>query len=219
MTDAAILKNTITTTAIKKRNLLSIWVCIGFVSICLFTQLTNGMEWASLDIAKTQQGEIWRLITGHLTHLDWEHFSMNMAAIILSIMVFYNDVKTSHWVNSFVFISLFSSLCMCFGYVEYERYVGFSDVIHGWILLGAASIAYKEPKLAAAIFILLWLKIIEENLDLKFFTSYVMAGNVAHESHIYGSIGGVIFSLLFIKSFRDKICNLLTKNKSDPDSY
>ena len=192
----------------------SAYLGIGFVGICLLIQLTSGIEWASLDIGQTKQGQLWRLITGHLTHLDWEHYFLNMAAIILSLVVFHHDVKPSHWVGSFLFISFFSSLCMTFGYAEYDRYVGFSDIIHGWILLGAASIVHKEPKLTAAIFVLFWLKIIEENMDMDFFTSYAVTGNVAHESHVYGAIAGILFSLIFVKDFRNKIFSLLNKKKA-----
>ncbi len=191
---------------------------IGFVSLCLLIQLTSGMEWASLDINQTKQGQVWRLVTGHLTHLDWEHYFLNMAAIILSLVVFHHDVKPSHWIGSFLFISVFSSICMTFGYSGYQRYVGFSDVIHGWILLGAASIAHKEPKLTLAIFVLFWLKIVEENMDMHFFTSFAVTGNVAHESHIYGAIGGILFSLIFVKGFRDRISMLFNKNSIEEKS-
>ena len=198
-------------TITKNSWLISLTIGLGFIGLSLISQLTSGIEWASLDIAQTREGQIWRLITGHLTHLDWEHYFLNMAAITLSLVVFHNDIKPSHWIGSFLFISIFSSLCMVFGFSEYDRYVGFSDVIHGWILLGAASIAHKEPKLTAAIFVLFWLKIIEENMDFHFFTSFAVTGNVAYESHIYGAIGGVLFSLIFVKAFRGRVMQLFGK--------
>lgn len=189
--------------------------CLGFIIVCIAIQMTSGMEWASLEIEATRQGQLWRLVTGHLTHLDRDHFLMNMAGLSLCIIVFHDDVKPLHWIASFLFISIFSSIGMCYVYAEFDRYVGFSDVLHGWILLGAASIAHKEPKLAAAIFILFWLKILEENLKLPFFTSYGITGNVAKESHIYGSIGGMVYSLMFMPDFRKALSGPFIKNKPD----
>jgi membrane associated rhomboid family serine protease len=50
--------------------------------------------------------------------------------------------------------------------------------------------------------VLFWAKILEENIQLPFFTSMGMNGNVAKESHIYGAIGGILYSLVFIPGFR-----------------
>ena len=184
-------------------------LCVGFFLAGLAIHLTAGMEWASLDLNATRSGEVWRLITGHLTHLDWHHFYLNMAALTLSIVVFHRDVLLRDWIGSFFFVSIFSSLGMCYVYAEFDRYVGFSDVIHGWILLGAASIAHREPKLATAIFVLFWLKIVEEHYQFDFFTSYGLEVNIAKESHIYGALGGILYSLLFIPSFRGAVKKLL----------
>lgn len=192
----------------------AILLCLGFIATSLAIQLTSGMEWASLDIEATRHGQLWRLVTGHLVHLDWNHFAMNMAGLSLCVIVFNQDVRPLQWVTSFLFIAILSSLGMCYIHAEFDRYVGFSDVLHGWILLGAACIAHKEPKLAIAIFILFWLKIIEENMELPFFTSYGVTGHVAKESHIYGSIGGTLYALVFVESFRKTLSGLFQNKQA-----
>lgn len=182
---------------IKRHYALLALICLGFVITSALLQHYNGISWASMGKTPIQDGEYWRLLTGHLIHMNWHHYVMNMIGLALCMVVFRDDLPSWHWLTSFVFIALFSSACMFFTYFSYERYLGFSDVLHGWIILGALSIAHKEPKLSAAIFILFWIKVLEENMQHPFFTSYNMTGNVATESHIYGAIGGVIYALLF----------------------
>jgi rhomboid family GlyGly-CTERM serine protease len=178
---------------------------LGFWLICALIQYFNLGDWASLDIGKTRQGELWRMLSGHFVHLDWQHYTMNMVGLSLCIAVFYKDLSAKHWFFSAIFIAIFSSSGLLFIYDGLSRYVGFSDVLHGWILVGTIAIFHKEPKLSIIVFVLFWLKILEENLNLQFFTSYGVSGHVAKESHILGAVGGMIYGVLFIPSFRQAL--------------
>jgi len=182
----------------------SLFLAYFFLTIVsLIIQLTDGVSWASLSVVDIKHGQLWRIITAHLTHYDWQHFAMNMIGMALCMLVFRDDLSGRHWLLSFVFISAFSSLGLLSVYDEYQRYAGFSDVLHGWILLGALAISPREPKLALVIFILFWLKIIEENSGLTFFTSASMdSGNIATNSHIFGAIGGIFYALTFLPPVR-----------------
>lgn len=168
--------------------------------LSLIFQISHGISWASLSVIDVNHGQYWRLLTAHLTHFDWPHFSMNMIGMGLCMLVYNDSVCAKHWLASFVFISLFSSIGLLIIYDEQQRYAGFSDVLHGWILLGALAIANKERKLTIAIFVLFWLKILEENSGLTFFTSASMSTeNIATQSHIFGALGGMFYAFLFIK--------------------
>ena len=140
-----------------------------FCISCALLQYFDGLRHFSLHVGSILAGEHWRLITGHLTHLDWQHYGMNMIGLGLCLAVYYRDVRLRHWLLSFLFISLFSSIGLTVLFDNHYRYVGFSDVLHGWILLGAVAIFHKEPKFTLMVFVLFWLKIIEENLNLNFF--------------------------------------------------
>ncbi|QEM67307.1 rhombosortase [Geobacter sp. FeAm09] len=43
-------------------------------------------RWA-LDIARTRQGEWWRLISGHLVHLNWQHYWYDLLALGLVLIL------------------------------------------------------------------------------------------------------------------------------------
>lgn len=183
-----------------KYQLLGIFIAyLSLFSISLILQLNDGATWASLSSTSIKNGEYWRLISAHLTHLDWHHFYMNIIGMGLCLLVFRHDLTAKHWLASFLFISLFSSLGLLSIYDEYQRYVGFSDVLHGWILLGAISIIARESKLSLAIFILFWIKLIEENSGLQFFTNTGMdQTTIATESHLFGALGGMLYGALFL---------------------
>jgi rhomboid family GlyGly-CTERM serine protease len=202
------------TPEIKKHYWRLALVCSAFLAIAAVLQASSGVEWASLNFREVLNGQLWRLVTGHLIHTDWQHYAMNMVGLSLCIVVFRDDLSAKHWPWSFIFISLFSSLTMLFTAVPYDRYLGFSDVLHGWILLGAMAIAHKEPRFTLLIFVLFWIKILEEQYQLAFFTSYGVSGNVAKESHIYGAIGGLLYAVMFIPSFRLVLRQLITRKKS-----
>lgn len=43
-------------------------------------------RWA-LDIARTRQGEWWRLVSGHLVHLNWQHYWYDLLALGLVLIL------------------------------------------------------------------------------------------------------------------------------------
>lgn len=186
-------------TEIKSQLIATLTIYLPLLSICLLLQSVSAQPWASLNLPTVLQGEIWRLLTAHLIHLDWEHFAMNMIGMGLCMLAFQSHIKPVHWLASFCVIAVFSSLCLLSTYDINQRYMGFSDVLHGWILLGAISIARSEFKLSLAIFVLFWIKIIEENSGLAFFTSGSMElENIATDSHLYGAIGGMLYGFAWL---------------------
>lgn len=186
---------------IKQETMTLILIPVSFIIICGLIQWFDVNGWASLQVHATLEGQWWRIITGHLAHFDWPHYAMNMMGLSLCVAVFYKDILWHHWLLSFISLSFFSSIGLIIISPINYSYVGFSDVLHGWIMMGCIAMYQKEKKLALTVFILFWLKIIEENLNLPFFTSFGVSGNVAKESHILGSVAGILYGLLAFKPF------------------
>ncbi len=190
---------------IKHERLTLMTIPLAFIVVCGLIQWLNQNDWASLHIQTTLSGEWWRIVTGHLVHFDWQHYVMNMTGLSLCVAVFYQDMTWYHWPVSALCLSIFSSIGLLILYPLNHSYVGFSDVLHGWIMLGAIAIYTQEKKLALTVFCLFWLKIIEENLNLPFFTSFGLeGGSVAKESHILGAVGGILYAMVIFKPFRQQ---------------
>ncbi|HEY5807470.1 MAG TPA: rhombosortase, partial [Povalibacter sp.] len=86
------------------------------------------------------QGEVWRLITGHLVHGTLAHLLLNVAGAGLIAGLFPRDYTLRQW----LIVLLASIAAIDAGFVLFEPqlqwYVGLSGVLHG--LLAAGSVAW-----------------------------------------------------------------------------
>ena len=181
--------------------------------LCFALQFFDTSALMQLSLSKINNGEIWRLLTAHFIHINWQHFLMNMLGAGLCLAVFRDDVPPLHWVYSAVLLSLFSSIGLYFIYDDGQTYVGFSDVLHGWIAIGVFSMLPKETKLAAAMLTFCLFKVFYENFFDSPSSDMLEGSRVATESHLLGCIGGGVFSLSFNTELRHFLLALLTKQK------
>lgn len=172
-----------------------ILLVIFFVLLCALLQTFNGTNWASLYVGEPLSHTKWRLITAHLVHLDWHHYIMNMIGLGLCVAVYVKEVSAKHWYLSFVVLSLCSSIGLIYWPLDYDIYVGFSDVLHGWILIGATTLFKTDKKIAAIIYVLFISKLIQENMGMMFLGNTDMEANMSTESHILGSSAGTLYAL------------------------
>jgi rhomboid family GlyGly-CTERM serine protease len=175
------------------------WQLVSFFTVlflfCCILQLNNLQDYTAFDIAAIENGQYWRIISGHFAHYDWQHFAMNMAGAALCLVVFAEDIKPIHWPLSTLAISLFSSLAMFYDNFGLNGYVGFSDVLHGWVVLGAIGIMQKQRWLGLTVLAFTLAKLVYE-----FYYGALSQDNlaipVATESHIYGAIAGLLYGIL-----------------------
>ncbi len=177
-----------------------------FVLLCALCQLTGGISWASLTHTTFTHHEYWRLLTAHMIHSSWGHYGFNMAGAGLCLLVFRHDIKLKDWVLSALLISLFSSLCMLFFHTFEGRYLGFSDTLYGWILLGILAILPKERLLGLALLVLLVGRIAYEYIfPGSPFDAILGGAKVAKASHLFGLLGGVLYAFVFFRYYRVKL--------------
>lgn len=174
-----------------------------FVFFCFLTQITNGISWASLTSNALNANEYWRLITGHFVHYSWEHLGFNIAGAGLCLLVFRKDLPSKHWLISALLISLFSSLCMLFFHTFSGRYFGFSDTLYGWIIMGILALRTSEKLLGNVLLILLTARLLYEVIfPGSPFENMLGGAMVAKKSHLFGLIGGVLYTYLCIPKMR-----------------
>ncbi|CAA0114596.1 Uncharacterised protein [BD1-7 clade bacterium] len=204
---------------IKRHTKAVLAIYIALVLICVMTQITDGREWASYNKTLIEHGQWWRILTAHFVHLDWKHYLLNMSGAALCLFVFRHDIKPIHWPISAILISIFSSLCMLTFAFDYSSYVGFSDTLYGWIFIGALAMLPKEPKLALIVMAIFGGRVTYENIvSHSLIDSFMNEGKVAVESHLFGTIGGIIYSLFFNKELRHFLKHRVWRmSDSDPD--
>lgn len=135
-------------------------------------------------------GEIWRLVTGHLVHGNGWHLGLNLAGTGLVALLFGRDYAPRQWLAI-----LFASIAAIdSGFVFYEPqlewYVGLSGVLHGAIAAGlVAWWHYENRGLTLSVALLLTLKLIWEQARGALPFSGDMP--VIVDAHLLGACGGL----------------------------
>jgi rhomboid family GlyGly-CTERM serine protease len=88
------------------------------------------------DRAALAAGEIWRLLTAHLVHLDLHHALLNCAGLALMWALFARAYPPRHWVVVLVAAVAAIDAGLWFGDSTLRWYVGSSGVLHGVMAAG-----------------------------------------------------------------------------------
>ncbi len=135
-------------------------------------------------------GQIWRLLTGHLVHGNAWHLTLNVAGMGLVALLFGRDYSPWQWLG----ILLASIAAIDIGFVFYEPqlewYVGLSGVLHGAIAAGLmAWWHYENRVLTLSVALLLIFKLIWEQHRGALPFSGDMP--VIVDAHLFGACGGL----------------------------
>lgn len=178
-----------------------LWVVL--MGLCLFVQAIPLDAYFRFDrLLIEQQWQLWRLLTGHITHLNWHHFFMNMAALLMVVVFFSSYQSNRYWLMALVFMALFCSAGLLLDN-QLSRYVGLSGVLHGLFILGGRW-EFKRYKASGAVLLVLIVgKLVWEQFNGALPGSESMTGGrVAVNAHLYGAIAGGIYLLITEKVYK-----------------
>ncbi len=167
--------------------------------LCFFIQFLHLAPTLRFDRQLIEQWQVWRLISGHFTHLNWVHFMLNMAGLGMVAILFSRYKSTRYWLDALLFISLVCSVGMLIDN-QLDRYVGFSGVLHGLFIIGGRweMQRYKVSGivlLAIIIGKLVW----EQMYGALPGSESITGGRVAINAHLYGAIAGALYLLRGIR--------------------
>lgn len=170
-------------------------------TIALLIQLggNSASEWLRYDREAILAGELWRVVTGHLVHLGWPHFMMNVIGLLLIWLLFGHTIKQKSWLIIFLVSTLAISSAMLLLNPALQWYVGLSGVLHGMFVAGAVVSIKAGYRAELVLLILLSAKLAWEQLIGPLPGSAEFAGgNVIVDAHLYGAISGLIVTLVLI---------------------
>jgi rhomboid family GlyGly-CTERM serine protease len=164
-----------------------------------------GRELLRYDRAAIADGQVWRLISGHLVHLGWPHFLLNGAGLLLIFHLVGSRFSTSQWLA----IALVSVVSIDIGFWIWQPqllwYVGLSGMLHGFLaagVLGGLRSGQLDYWLIAA-FLLIKLSY-EQLLGPLPGSEGTTGGNVVVAAHLYGAVGGMLIgAYLTFRKARD----------------
>jgi len=160
---------------------VSIVLLVGILAI-LGPDITH---WLRYDRQAILNGELWRLITGHIVHLGWKHSLMNIIGLTLIWILFGRLLKLSNW----LLIIFISALGISLGFLVFNPdlswYVGLSGVLHAMFVAGAVASVYSGHRAEMLLLALITAKLIWEQLQGALPGSEEFAGgNVVVEAHL-----------------------------------
>ena len=178
------------------------WLVLG--AVCLFIQWLHLSETFLFNRTLIEQGELWRILTAHVTHLNWNHLWLNMAGVFMVAIFFGRYVSNRYWVISIIFISLFCSAGLMLD-KQLENYVGFSGVLHGLFIIGARYELTRYKTSGIVLLVLIVGKLIWEQVVGSLPGSEeITGGRVAMNAHLYGALGGVVYLWLGSMGYKSK---------------
>jgi rhomboid family GlyGly-CTERM serine protease len=162
-------------------------VCVLLVLITLTGEA--GRALLRYDRAALQSGELWRLVTAHLVHLDLHHALLNCLGLLLMWALFARDYTPRQW----LVIVLGSIAVIDAGLVVWDStlrwYVGSSGALHG--VMAAGTLAHLRrgerdgwPLAAFLVGKLVW----EQGVG-----ALPLSGSdpVVVDAHLFGAAGGL----------------------------
>lgn len=155
------------------------------------------------DRSALMDGEIWRIASAHLVHLNPAHLLLNLLGLILLCELQWGELPLRHGYGLLGFSGVAISAGLWWLHPELAWYAGLSGVLHGlWAgcaLYGLCFTPSLRPKarllyLGGALLLALKL-LVEFNFGAPANTAQLIGGNVVTASHLYGAVAGAVYVL------------------------
>jgi rhomboid family GlyGly-CTERM serine protease len=182
-----------------------LFIGIGLLCTVIFLIGEPLRTWLLFEKTPVVDGELWRVITGHLIHTNHWHLLLNLASLTMIGMLFQSCLTTLEWLLSFIGSALFISICYLWLDDAFDHYMGLSAVLYGVIIIGALFDLKAHRYIASIILVVVTGRVIWQQLsggveDL----ATLIEARVAIESHFYGICSGYFIALV-IYLMRSKV--------------
>jgi rhomboid family GlyGly-CTERM serine protease len=147
----------------------------------------------------------WRILTGHLIHINWPHALVNAAALWIVARLYAPDLNARRQAIALFVSALAVSAALAWLTPSIEWYRGLSGALHGLFFAGAAKWLLSErPRtwqrlwLPATLFVGGWIKVWTEQPGGAT-TPYVnwLGAAVVPQAHLAGAFCGTVLGVLY----------------------
>ena len=155
-----------------------------------------GPEELRYDPQAIRDGELWRLLTGHLVHANGRHLLLNLAGLFLCQALTGVNWSLLQWSGRILLLALMISLGLWWLNPGLRWYVGFSGVLFGLYLMAAVESLPRQMLISSLLVLLLLAKILMEQFSsVKISSSGWIGVPVLVDAHLYGFLSGLLLLL------------------------
>ena len=174
--------------------LIPLSICIFSLIAFLFNALIS--EFLVYQRDAINNGQLWRLFTGHFFHTNGFHLILNLCALVLLWALHGQFYSKANYLVLFIVSAISCSIGLYYFSPDLYQYVGLSGVLHGVFIFGALSDIKHKDKTGYLLFLGVWLKILHEQIyGASSDVVNLIEANVAIDAHLWGAIGGLLFFL------------------------
>ena len=172
-------------------------IVVSILSLGIFVLAPASTQWLRYQRTYIEQGEYWRLISGHFCHLGGIHLLFNLLGMWLVTLLLRQVLHHHTWVTVFGFSLLGTSMGLWFFSPEVIGYVGLSGALHGLVVAGGIldlrNLFFSNVVLLLGVFgKILW----EQSSYYSNSMSELIGGHVLVDSHMYGALSGLLIGLI-----------------------
>lgn len=167
-----------------------LWLILFVVSLVL---QVNWVDNWRFDRELVEQGQVWLIFSGHIVHLNWSHWALNMAGLAIVAFFFSAHASVKQWLAVIIVSACVINIGLWWWLPEIRTYVGLSGVLHGLFLYGALREIRFYPVSGYVLTTALIVKLVWEFFNGALPGSEEMTGGrVLTEAHLLGAIGGIL---------------------------
>jgi rhomboid family GlyGly-CTERM serine protease len=168
-----------------------LWLIV-FLTSC-FLQAFDLVDSWRFNRSLVERGDVWLLFSGHIVHLNWSHWLLNMAGLSIVAFFFSGHASVKQWLLVILVSACVISAGIWWWLTDIRFYVGLSGVLHGLFLYGALREIRFYPASGYVLVTVLIGKLLWEFFNGPLPGSEDMAGGrVLTEAHLLGAIGGIL---------------------------
>lgn len=162
--------------------------------LLVFLAPANFIDFIIFHRDKIDQGQWWRLLTGHLIHLNWQHLFLNSFGLLVSLWVCPKWMGRWPFIPFFLFVCLVDGLGLYWFDLDLWQYTGISGVLYGVLLVAIFFSPFYKPVIRWLASGLVVVKVLWEQTPWYTDTnvSDFINAQVAHNAHFYGLIAGFV---------------------------
>jgi rhomboid family GlyGly-CTERM serine protease len=190
------------TLALSRQHFLVIFIITLLSVIAFISEYFLGELFTKTLVYQRQlvtEGEVWRLISGHILHTNGYHLLLNLTALFMLWALHGRFYSIKNYTALFLWCAITTSVGIYYFDPTLIQYVGLSGVLHGVFVFGALMDINAKDRTGYLLLLGVWLKIAHEQFyGASTDVSNLIEANIAVNAHLWGALGGLLFSMIYL---------------------